>query len=112
MSRSRRSHLMSGVAADHAGGGTRRVQQDPVELLVTAPLLWGAAIAQFNFGVQTQALQVFFHPRQALFVDIDRHDVRFRRRFQNMRGFSAGRGAQVEDLFAVLRIQQIDTPLG
>ncbi|KAG1259031.1 hypothetical protein G6F65_015408 [Rhizopus arrhizus] len=87
------------LAADHAGGRTRCIQQDRVERHAIPP---GTGIA----GISGQGLRVFAHAgtgigvtgaRQAPGVDIQRQQSQARVAFQQVRRFATGRCAGIQD---------------
>ncbi|KAG1548554.1 hypothetical protein G6F50_013435 [Rhizopus delemar] len=86
------------LAADHAGGRTRCIQQDRVERHAIPP---GTGIA----GISGQGLRVFAHAgtgigvtgaRQAPGVDIQRQQSQARVAFQQVRRFATGRCAGIQ----------------
>ena len=100
------------MAANNAGCGAGGIQQNTIELLIATPLLREATIALFYFRFDTQTLQVVIDAGQTLFINIHRHDLRLGGDFQNMRRLPARCRAEIEDAFAIFRLQVAHTALG
>src|SRR5450830_188647 len=63
------------VATDHAGGGTRRVEQNALERLAVPPGGGVAAVGGDQLGAQAQACEIFPHAHQALGFQVDGDDA-------------------------------------
>ncbi|MNI93886.1 hypothetical protein D3C73_1519050 [compost metagenome] len=60
------------VPADHASGRAGGVEEDALERFAVPPNGSVAAIGGDQFGIQTQAFEVFPHPHQALGFKVHR----------------------------------------
>ena len=99
------------MAANNAGCGAGSIQQNTIELLIATPLLREAAIALLDFGFHAQPFQVVIDAGQTLFINIHRHNLSLGSDFQNMRRLPARRRAEIENAFAIFRLQVAHTAL-
>ncbi|MNE45710.1 hypothetical protein D3C80_1400090 [compost metagenome] len=96
------------MAADHAGGRARRVEQDALERLAVPPAGGVAGIAGDQLGVQLQAVEVFSHAGQPLGFEVDGHHVRQASLgLQQVAGFAARCAASIEHALAGGQFQQV-----
>jgi hypothetical protein len=102
------------AATDHAGIGTRHIEQDGIESSVKLFGRWLAPVVDGNFvGGDAEPCQVFLKAGDAFFVR-----VRASQTFAaaegggDEKGFSAGGGAGIEDLFARFGFEKFDAMAG
>ena len=84
-----------GVAADGAGRGAGRVDQDAVEAFAALSPLPLGGVGHHGLGFQRQPRQIVAQPRHAARRTVDRGDARAGVR--ELRGLAARRGAEIGD---------------
>ena len=100
------------MAAQHAGAGAGRVEQNGIEGLAVPPVGRPAGVGGFQRCPLAEALEIFRHPLQPGRVAVQGQQLGARGQFEQMAGFATRGGAGVENAFTVLGLEQGGAPLG